>query len=55
MSELLILKETIYKDEVDMLMAGKTVKQIVKVMDALAIAIKTAISAASHNRCFFTK
>ncbi|MBO4413017.1 MAG: ATP-dependent zinc metalloprotease FtsH [Clostridia bacterium] len=34
MSELLILKETIYKDEVDMLMAGKTVKQIVKVMDA---------------------
>lgn len=33
MSELLILKETIYKDEVDMLMAGKTVKQIVKVMD----------------------
>ena len=33
MSELLIVKETIYKDEVDMLMAGKSVNQIIKIMD----------------------
>lgn len=36
MSELLILKETIYKEEVDMLMAGKSVKAIVKEMNEKA-------------------
>lgn len=33
MSDLLILKETIYKEEVDMIMAGKTVEEIVSEMD----------------------
>ena len=36
MSELLLLKETIYKEEVDMLMEGKSVKAIVKEMDKKA-------------------
>ena len=40
MSELLILKETIYKEEVDMLMAGKSVKAIVSVMDKKAQELK---------------
>ena len=33
MSDILILKETIYKEEVDMIMAGKTVEEIVTEMD----------------------
>ena len=40
MSELLILKETIYKEEVDMLMAGKSVKAIVSIMDKKALELK---------------
>lgn len=36
MSDLLILKETIYKEEVDMIMAGKTVEEIVAEMDKKA-------------------
>ena len=40
MSELLILKETIYKEEVDMLMAGKSVKAIVSAMDKKAEELK---------------
>ena len=33
MSEILLLKETIYKEEVDMIMQGKSVEEIVKEMD----------------------
>ena len=40
MSELLILRETIYKEEVDMLMEGKSVAEIVKVMDKKAEELK---------------
>lgn len=40
MSELLILKETIYKEEVDMLMAGKSVEEIVTEMDKKAEILK---------------
>ena len=36
MSEILILKETIYKEEVDMIMAGKSVEEIVSEMDKKA-------------------
>ncbi len=36
MSDLLILKETIYKEEVDMIMSGKTVDEIVAEMDKKA-------------------
>ena len=36
MSDLLVLKETIYKEEVDMIMAGKTVEEIVAEMDKKA-------------------
>ena len=36
MSEILLLKETIYKEEVDMIMAGKTVEEIVAEMDKKA-------------------
>ena len=36
MSEILLLKETIYKEEVDMIMAGKTVDEIVAEMDKKA-------------------
>ena len=36
MSEILLLKETIYKEEVDMIMEGKSVEEIVAVMDKKA-------------------
>ena len=36
MSEILLLKETIYKEEVEMIMAGKTVEEIVAEMDKKA-------------------
>lgn len=40
MSELLIIKETIYKEEVDMLMEGKSVDEIVAEMDKKAEILK---------------
>ena len=40
MSEILLLKETIYKEEVDMIMEGKSVDEIVSIMEEKAKARK---------------